>query len=585
MNEQKMWNRLLLVVCTGVFLLVGYGFTTSYNQSAEAQPAVDSWKLWTDDLTVYWIPTASSRRLKPQDCQRAQLAQLMRDPKMDTRDLGQSVQVWLDRCDHAFPPPLYNSYQVLLDFLLMNYDYKKDPQMEAVEYHLKGGQIVRGIRATHADQVPRPFVLVRCGVVCNLENGPDKASVLMHLFEESGFHVLILISSTSSLYAKDNKEMFVSGLEEGAQMIEILDQIQESELRSRISEFHLMGFSLGGHAALFASRLALRRPDLPIRSAFAMCPVVDLEAQMKSVLSEDYKGYFFDSQIRKIFHSTEGKVQQVEEIVAQLDLVPRSEIPGKVLRGSFETLRARKTSAADLGFKFPESYSDFLAEMKFQNQAEQPGLPTLVVHAEDDMIVDSAINSNVLPRDQKNLGVVALQRGNHCAFNQGIEWATYSEILRGFFAKHSKSKSAKVSSVLKFGLSQLEVEGGVLPTDKLLGATWIVTPKPYRLGLQLSFPSTKKAHLSGSYCKGVQDFDLPDFCLDRRVLILDPQFFKTMGGELNLHELYRNMDFTSLGRISRWLNTRTSLLNEDGELAIGKTSSAFQLYLEAPLPY
>ena len=579
-----MWNHLLIVVTAGVLLLAGYGLTTSYYQSGEAQSA-DSWKLWTDDLTVYWIPTASERRLKPADCQRAQLARLMRDPKVDTLTLGRNVQAWLDRCDHAFPSPLYNSYQVLLDFLLMNYDFKKNPQVQIADYHLKGGQLVRGILATHDDETPRPFVIVRCGVVCNLDNGPDKASILMHLFEESGFHVLILISSTSSVYAKDNNEMFVSGLEEGAQMIEILDQIYRSEFMKKVSEFHIMGFSLGGHAALFASRLALRRKDLPIRSAFAMCPVVDLKAQMLSVLSEDYKGYFFDSQIRNIFHSSEENVQQVAEIASQLDKVPRSEIPGKVMRGSFDTLRARRTAASDLGFQFPKTYSDFLTEMKFQNQAELPGLPTLVVYSEDDVVVDSPINSGVLPKNKKGLGIVGLKRGNHCAFNQGIEWSSYSEILRGFFSRHSKSKIVKSFSGLKFDLSELEVEGGALPEQRLLGATWIVTPKPYRLGLQLSFPSRKKAHLAGSYCKGVQDYDLPQFCQDRRVLIVEPEFYRQMGGELNLQQTYRQMDFVTLGKISRWLNTRTVLLNRDGELAIGQTSRSFDLQLEAQIPY
>lgn len=585
MKRNSSWYRLLLVVGLGVFLIVGYGFTTAYLPQGVGPAAPVPWEFFGDGFMLRWTPTGAEKTLKPPECQRAELRKLIQKHSGKVTALAQDIQQWLDHCDHAYPSVYYNQVQVLFDFFLMNYDYKEDPRVRVQTFHLKNKAKLQAMVGFQRGPTKRPLILVRCGVACDLSNGPDKATVFMHLMEESGFHVVILTSASSTLYAKENGEMFVSGIEEGAQMLEVLEQIRQSPEWARISEVHLLGVSLGANGALFASQFSLQRPELQIRSAIAMCPVVDMGAQLRAALAEDVRGFFFDSQIRDIFATSQSRVAELSEALPNLRTVPRSQLLEIILEGSYKILKSRPTSSDLLNIPKPKSYEDFLRSLRFQDVKDQPGVPTLVIHAEDDMLVPSSANSEQLGIGGKNLGVIRLRRGNHCAFNQGIEWTTFSEILRSFYLKESKDTA--IATVQRSPIGDLLIaEGSVLvPMDPLyqgplLGARWVMASNPYRLGLELTYKSDKKAKVAGPLCEQTQSSQLPEYCLERVLVPMDSELMRRIGSGLPLEALSAVDDYKQIGYVARWMNTRTQLLNENRP-AVGEAGLPTHIEIES----
>jgi len=589
MKKNNSWYPLLIVVGLGVFLIVGYGFTTAYLPQGAGPANPIPWDFFGDGFMLRWTPTGAEKTLKPPECQRAELRDLIQGHSGKVIELSQEIQHWLDRCDHAYPSVYYNQVQVLFDFFLMNYDYKDDPRVRVHTYHLKNKAKLQALVGLQRGPTKRPLILVRCGVACDLSNGPDKATVFMHLMEESGFHVVILTSASSTLYATENGEMFVSGIEEGAQMLEVLEQIRQSPDWARISEVHLLGVSLGSNGALFASQFSLQRPELQIRSAIAMCPVIDMGAQLRAALAEDVRGFFFESQIRDIFATSQTRVAELSEALPNLRTAPRSDLLEIILEGSYKILKSRPTSSDLLNIAKPKSYGEFLQSLRFQDVKDQPGVPTLVIHSEDDMLVPSTVNSDQLGEGGKNLGVVRLRRGNHCAFNQGIEWTSYSEILRSFYTKNSQKngQTAAITQYPRSPILDLLTAGGssINPLDPtiqgpLLGGRWVMVSNPYRLALELIYKSEKKAKVAGPLCEQSQASQLPEYCLERFLVPMDSELMKRIGSGLPLEALSAVDDFKQLGYVARWMNTRTQLWNENRP-AVGEAGLPTHIEIES----
>lgn len=546
--------RFFVLIMTVLVVVVGGVFATTVittsGISGSSFPVIP-WNVLGPGSFLRWNPTGAAHTVKDPECERERIGALVRAPEKSVATTARAVQTWLDRCDNASPNPSYNQYQVLLDFFLINYDLTKNPRIKTVEYTLKDGRKLRGFYGRQNSPEPRPLVIARCGMGCDIDNGADKAMTFMHLMDEAGYHVLILNSASGKQFSVDNGEMFVSGAEEGAQMLEVIDILRGTHDWASISDVHLFGVSLGGPAALFGSRFAVKRPELKIRSAIAICPVVDIEAQLNTALADTLRGRFFESQFRDLLGQTSPNVAEITRFVPTVTQATRAQLRQIVLEGSFNTLSEGDSAFTRAGYVVPKTYRAFFDFLKFQNHMHEKGVPTLVIHSVDDVIVPSWVNSDYLGEGSDSVGVVRLERGNHCAFNQGIEWATYSEILRGFYQSHEKPRPRHGLEVSLADLKLPEVADG-----KLLAARWGFHGKEARLALELLTPA------------GSAQYPVSD------------EFLKEIGVKSTGPELTAMNGFEFVAKIARWLNTRGTLVTENGESAVGKQVFPKALKLE-----
>lgn len=553
-SKRVLGIRFFLLIASVLVVVVGGVFATTVIStsgiSGSSFPVIP-WNVLGPGSFLRWNPTGAARTLKDPACERERIGAIVRAPGKSVARTAHAVQAWLDHCDNASPSPSYNQYQVLLDFFLINYDLTKNPRIRTVEYTLKDGRKLRGFYGRQNSAEPRPLVIARCGMGCDIDNGSDKAMTFMHLMDEAGYHVLILNSASGKQFSADNGEMFVSGAEEGAQMLEVLEILRGTRDWETISDVHLFGVSLGGPAALFASRFAARRPELKIRSAIAVCTVVDIEAQMNTALADTLRGRFFDSQLRDLLSQTAQNVAEISRFVPAVPEASREQLLQIILEGSFNILGRGDTAYHRAGYPIPKSYRAFLDGLKFQNHLREEGVPTLVLHASDDVIVPSWVNADYLGEGSDSVGVVRLERGNHCAFNQGIEWATYSELLRGFYAAHEAPRPSRA-----FGVSLASLGLPATADGELLAARWGFYGKEARLALELITPA------------GSAQFPVSD------------NFLREIGIKSSGPELTPASDFEYVAKIARWLNTRGTLVTANGESAVGKLGFPQALRLE-----
>jgi hypothetical protein len=98
----------------------------------------------------------------------------------------------------------------------------------------------------------KPAVLIVCGTGCNLLEGPAK-SLFAWVHATTDAHIFLLGSASGSDSIQDNHRFVLGGAEEGANIFNLVSLINASpEFAGRISEWHVLGMSLGGHSALYS---------------------------------------------------------------------------------------------------------------------------------------------------------------------------------------------------------------------------------------------------------------------------------------------------------------------------------------------
>src|SRR5690606_24972327 len=117
----------------------------------------------------------------------------------------------------------------------------------------------------------------------------------MHLFEESPFHILYLANVTGTEYMKDNHSVALGGMDEGRQIIKLVEMLnKDPKYKDLIEDIHVVGVSLGSHGVLYSSLYnSFDNSDYKIKSAVALCPVVNLEPTIKSVFQVSIAGLYY----------------------------------------------------------------------------------------------------------------------------------------------------------------------------------------------------------------------------------------------------------------------------------------------------
>jgi hypothetical protein len=207
---------------------------------------------------------------------------------------------------------------------------------------------------------------------------------------------------------------------------------------------------------------------------------------------------------------------------------------------------------------------------------ESISTPTLVIAAQDDMMVNTAHNSIVLEKKKLALGsdnglaVAVVGNGNHVAFDMIYGWQTASSIYRSFILSHSPELTKNKSSrVVEFDGTRAELSGTPLWTNERYD---VVT---YEYAAD-SENLTVDARVFSPYaaCLMVQDpTTAPAICF-RSISYTIP--FASVKGSPSWAKIPRTD--SEAESMTRWANTNLKMVGTNGKSIVGSNEepSAFR---------
>lgn len=431
-----------------------------------------------------WSPTGANKYVTGPECSKESLRDVIWQ-QSTARGQGQAINAWIDRCGTQIGSALSRHSMIpLIKFATVDYDFLDNPNIHSVRATMPDGRILTGFIALKPDGKPRPFIIGKCGALCDAEQSTTHRSFMMHLFDESPFHVLSLGNVTGADFQIMNKAFSVGGFDEGRQLFQMAQLLKSphSPIAPRISSVHVIGASLGGSGALY-SGLYSSMNETPgsesIQSVTALCPVVVMENSAKRL--------YLAKSISAV--ASFGTIHRLKDVFAFIPLLNRIFPEGwSHLRGVhlYEKIAAAIYQYYhDWTTKNPwdlkpfvgvqvDSIEQFWRLNDFRNYAHDVRIPTLAIAAENDDLIRVDANTKLLTQTLRStpnsaIETVYFKQGNHCAFSVANGWANYSTLLREYILSHSpEAKDHWKMHKIRFSKSASRLE----PHEVVLETLW-----------------------------------------------------------------------------------------------------------------
>lgn len=391
---------------------------------------------------ITWFPDASRGRETKPECRLSELKKSLRSAKEDVHLYLENFNLFFKKCESQLDKSATLGLLNDLKMTGVRYPLEQNPLVKFIDVGFSNGEKLRAMMALKADSKPRPFVIARCGVYCNI-GGRLPRVMVMHLFDETPFNLLVLPSTTGQNYVEDSGTFGIGGYLEATQHLKIAEYLRSSQsgLAERISSVHIVGASLGGNSALMTSVLSdhnlLPSGQRPIDSTFALCPVVDLEQTLDEILKPNLRGFFMSRNSWEVLSALYKK---------RGDTIPEKKPSIRELFNivGLEALKKYHVhfSLANMVFR-PFENIPFLevSEVWQTNQFSEFALsvqtPTFAFTADEDPIVPTDINTKKIMKiignnQSTQLVATTVPKGRHCAQNIAYGWSTMTEIFRSF---------------------------------------------------------------------------------------------------------------------------------------------------------
>lgn len=383
------------------------------------------------------IPDGTNPHTISPACDPRRLEDATLSKKLSTAQYYKVVQQYFAKCQSELSSK--TGIGALIEFARFQYLFFQNPQVKKFPVKLEDGTIVPAILALKQDPRPRPLVVIRCGVFCSAVQSTSVMSYMIHMFDQAPFNVLFLANQTGMDYIYANKKVTLGGWSEGYESLMVGKWMQEKwEHRDRISSVHLMGISLGGNAAVFGAsfndKYLLSSGKKVFNSVAAICPVISLKPTLDRLFGSQIVGRIFATNTRDHFSEARQYVKDVPDLIAD-ELIPdkRAELPEFIGGLASASLQRRGIASTT---------SSFFKSNNFWNVPEEVKTPLLVWASKDDVVVNNAINAQVMADDDmyeksSNVSVLNLKYGNHCGFSAAYGFQASAAVLRTFVLNHS----------------------------------------------------------------------------------------------------------------------------------------------------
>lgn len=533
-----------------------------------------------------WTPTASPERAEPSGCDPDSIETALLANRSSAAGQADALRDIFSRCESRLTHSADPSALGLVKISSIRYDICSHPNIRKVIIRTPSGEVIRGLLALKPDTVARPFVIMKCGIFCNT---PDVSQrfMLMHLFDESPFNVLALANGTGADYVRDNGYISLGGFTESQQLVAIAKMLRASPLAARISTIHFVGVSLGAQSGLFASYMnAYNTPagqEPLFASTFAACPVVDLEASMRDLFTAPLGGqlarHAYSQEVLKVLSLVPGLSLLLPQPGIEAPRIP-DEVAASVVKNfhrqfqgpllpPFENVSVRTTH-------------DFWNLSNFLPLARTPiATPTLIVAAEDDLVLDTDHNSNALARilakrlskrsadGSHNIGEVTVQSGNHCAFSVTYGWRTVSSLVRGFVLSHSpEMTSQRRSRSIALPSSALSAINQLWPDEQFQVARF-----EFKAGLAAVDLTVTSYNPYADTCGQISPALAPLPCF-RKLTTRIP--FAMFSDQPNWARRVP-VNQAEAEALTRWANVRMSLVDAHGRSIVGTSQAAAKI--------
>ena len=444
----KMFSMLFIVVSAGVAKAQAVKqpedvFYEELEKEIKAEAATKGVKV--EGISSQVLTGTGPKDISP-ECDAQVLNKTLAMPNMDNKEYYEIVRKYYKRCEGELSSKSIVGLLGLLQFERHTYPFGKHPDVKYHTIKLPDGSKLPAIIALKRDNTPRPFVVVKCGVFCSVGETATLRNYLMHLFDQSPFNVMIVSNHTGYDYIKANGIVTLGGWDEGHEAIILAKWLkEESWFKHKISSLHYAGISLGGNAAVFTSYyndMYLKKTGQKyFNSSTAICPVVSLQPTLQNLYSSSIVGRIFNSTTKNHFNSVRPFVKDVPDMISN-DLYPesRKEMPFYIASLASESLQRRGVASTP---------SSFMKSNNFFNLPEVRETPLLVWASKDDMVVDPKENALVLAdwdqyENSRNVGVLSLNYGNHCAVTSSYGDASTAAVLRNFILLNSPEYKEKM---------------------------------------------------------------------------------------------------------------------------------------------
>lgn len=429
-------------------------------------------------IPVEWRPNGVGNYVQPPGCTADTLESAIINAST-TAQKKSAIKDFFAGCGANLGRFHHTNARAMAMFAGTRYAYCDHPRVRRLNLKFDDGTKLGGVIAIQApdkngvDQ-PRPLVIYKCGVFCEVEDSSTKLMV-MHMFDQAPFNVIAVGNNTSANYAADNNHLAMGGYDDGMQLLRIARIVRNSPLAKLTTSIHVVGMSLGGHASLMSSYLNEHNLDAMsfpyYSSALALCPVVDLKPSISYLFGDSVRGRVSREVLMRNIAKKKDESPLLQEVYEKLDNIARiSLIPGLLAGYSsdYYSKRPREWALPPLD-QHPISTPDSLwTENNFFNYIQTPiHTPTLVFSATTDWVVTPEANSIKLDRQlarsstNTELNTVLVPNGNHCAFAGVYGFDTISKLYSGYVMAHSPEMLARKHQV------KAEIDGAKIFSGKL----------------------------------------------------------------------------------------------------------------------
>ena len=376
------------------------------------------------------IPSGTFQSPVSPDCQPQKLESQILKNKLNTKKIAEIYQNYFNQCGKHLSRNSLKGILGLAIFSMHEYKFSQNSLIKKVLIEKENGEKTPGYLALKDDRTPRPLVILKCGVFCSANDSTANSNYMMSLFDQSPFNVLLLSNRTGLDYIKINKKLTLGGYSEGQDLVEMAYWLRnKSPIKNMISSVHLVGISLGGHAATYATYYndqLMNQKKLAFNSVMPICAAIDLEKTMNKLYEPPIVGRVASAATRS--HLKASRPYAVEFSEKLQDIPHRQELPNYI---------------ADIAaFYLDVDRSAFWNLHNFFITTPSIRTPTLFWASQDDVIVNNPVNTahmqnHSIIQTSPNAAVLNLPYGSHCGFNSVYGIPTVTSLMKSFILSNS----------------------------------------------------------------------------------------------------------------------------------------------------
>lgn len=383
------------------------------------------------------------------ECHPREFERLNTKAGMTAKEFASRLNEYFDRCGkdlHHFE----NSGLVgLIEFATTKYKILENSKIKAFSLPLKGDSVVRGFLAVRDTLQPRPWIIVKCGVFCSAEEGSAVNNYLIHLFDQTPFNVIFLNNRSGTDYIKDNQALVIGGYLEAHDYFEVSRWLtDESDYKHLVSSIHVLGISLSGSAALYASHLMPAYQAMDKRKYFdsisAICPVVNLKDTIDDMYANTAKGEIFVRYTWAELQKSKNDLKLANDYLGKNNRPKKAEFPG-MLGNIIARYASRWNQNGEIRAAPPvQNIADLWTLSQYTEQAKGSDVPVFVWASKDDHIVNNKLNTETLMKSNlaqssSNIGITNVPYGDHCGFATAYGFPVVASVLKTFILNNSKN--------------------------------------------------------------------------------------------------------------------------------------------------